>query len=123
MDFPITHPIWMWLYFGVFGTAGAVLFTLVIWYGMKAHNAVEGYISTSAKWSMGGYLLLFLASYLVCGVGGPPGNLFSSSPGTANVEYATIGAMAGIAASVPGWACLLASQRLLIRGASKSKTD
>jgi hypothetical protein len=57
----------MWLYFGAFGTAGTILFTLVIWYGMKAHNAVEGYISASAKWSMAGYMFLFLASYLVCG--------------------------------------------------------
>jgi len=29
MNFPETHPIWMWLYFGVFGSVGAILITLV----------------------------------------------------------------------------------------------
>lgn len=30
MNFPSTHPSWMWFYFGVFGTAGMVMFILAI---------------------------------------------------------------------------------------------
>ena len=119
MNFPITHPIWMWLYFGAFGIAGAILFTLVIWYAMKAHSAMAGHLRTSAKWSMVGYLFLFLASYSACGIGGPPGNLLSSNPGVVNVYYATVASVLSIFFSVPGWICLLVSQRLLIRSANK----
>lgn len=109
----------MWLYFGAFGTAGVILFTLVIWYAMKAHSAMPGHLRTSAKWSMVGYLFLFVASYSACGIGGPPGNLLNSNPGVANVYYATIASILSIFFSVPGWICLLVSQRLLIRSTKK----
>jgi len=117
MNFPLSHPVWMWLYFGAFGTAGAVLFTLVVWYAMKARNAVSGYLRKSAAWSMVGYLFLFLSAYAACGIGGPPGNLLSSTPGLADDTFALIASMMAIGYSVPGWACLLVSQRLLLKGA------
>jgi hypothetical protein len=85
MNFPITHPIWMWLYFGAFGTAGVILFTLVIWYAMKGRS---------------------------------PAHI--RYPGIYNVYYATIASMLSIFSSVPGWICLLVSQRLLIRSANKN---
>jgi hypothetical protein len=31
MNLPETHPLWMWLYFGVFGSAGVILITLIVW--------------------------------------------------------------------------------------------
>ncbi|MEW6141582.1 MAG: hypothetical protein AB1597_00285 [Chloroflexota bacterium] len=115
MDFPLSHPVWMWLYFGFFGIAGAVLFTLVVWYAMKARNGATGQLRRSATWSMVGYLFLFLSSYAACGIGGPPGNLLSSTPGLADATFATIASMMAIAYSVPGWACILVAECIKLR--------
>jgi hypothetical protein len=45
--------------------------------------------------------------------------LLSSNPGVVNVYYATVASVLSIFFSVPGWICILVSQRLLIRSADK----
>jgi hypothetical protein len=35
MGFPQSFPLWMWLYSGTFGSAGTVLFTLIVLSWMK----------------------------------------------------------------------------------------
>ena len=62
MNFSETHPLWMWLYFGVFGSIGAILITLIAWQWMKLHALAEGYLRSAAKWSMFGYLFLFTSA-------------------------------------------------------------
>ena len=118
MNFPVSHPLWMWLYFGFFGTAGVILFTLVIWYAMKARSGATGQQRKSATWNMVGFLFLFLSSYAGCGIGGPPGNLLSSTPGLADTTFALIASAMAIGYSIPGWACLLMAQRVLLKSSA-----
>ena len=116
MSFPLSHPIWIWLYFGTFGTLGAVLFTLVIWHWMKVHALAKGFMRSAGKWSVVGYMFLFFAAWFACGIGGPPGNMLSSDPTAYNLSAATGAAILSMFFSVPGWASLLISQRTMIRG-------
>ncbi len=37
MSFSVTHPTWMWLFFGGGGTLATVLFTIAIWHWMQVH--------------------------------------------------------------------------------------
>ena len=62
MNFSETHPIWMWLYFGTFGSIGAVLITLIAWQWAQFHAISRGYVRSAAKWSMFGYVFLFTAA-------------------------------------------------------------
>jgi hypothetical protein len=114
-EYTLTHPLWMWLYFGAFGSAGAILFTLIIWQTMKLHARATGRQRSAARWSMFGYMFLFCAAWFACGVGGTPGNLLSLDPATHNPAVATSVAMLSIALSVPGWACVLVGQWKLSR--------
>jgi len=116
MNFPASHPTWMWLYFGTFGTLEAVLFTLVVWHWMKVHALVKGLMRSAAKWSVVGYMFLFFAAWFACGVGGPPGNMLSSNPTAHNLSAAISAATLSMFFSVPGWACVLMSQRMMMRG-------
>lgn len=116
-EYTLTHPLWMWAYFGAFGSAGAVLFTLVMWQLLKLHATVKGYQRSAARWTMFGCLFLFCAAWFGCGIGGTPGNLLSPDPTTHNPAVAISVAMLSISLSVPGWACLLAGQWKLLRGA------
>ena len=59
MNLPITHPTWMWLYFGIFGTAGTILFTLVIWSWLRVHSVAKGALRSALKWSVIGCMFLF----------------------------------------------------------------
>ena len=61
MDFPLTHPAWMWLYFGVLGTAGTILFILIMWNWMKYHSFATGNRRVALKWNAIGYMFLFFA--------------------------------------------------------------
>ena len=74
MNFPASHPLWMWLYFGVFGSAGVILFVLIVWNWMKLLKLAKGYLRSAAIWSMIGYMFLFFAAWFACGIGGSPGN-------------------------------------------------
>jgi hypothetical protein len=62
MNFSETHPLWMWLYFGAFGSAGVILVTLIAWHWMKFHALAKGYLRSAAKWNMFGYVFLFAAA-------------------------------------------------------------
>jgi hypothetical protein len=63
MNFPATHPLWMWLYFGLFGSAGIILFTLIAFQWKRIHVLTKGYLRSAAKWSMFGYMFLFFAAW------------------------------------------------------------
>ena len=115
MNFPMSHPLWMWLYFGTFGTADLILFTLIVWNWMRFHALVDGYKRSAARWSVLGYMFLFFAAWFACGIGGPPGNMLSSDPTTWN-PFAAVGASAlSMFFTVPGWTCLLVSQRKMLQ--------
>jgi len=109
-------PIWMLVYFGFFGSAGSVLFTLVLWYWMKFHSLSQGYLRTAAKWSAFGYAFLFIGAWFACGIGGPPGNMLSSDTVAQNLPSAIRAAALSIFFSVPGWACVLVGMIKMTRG-------
>lgn len=109
----MSFPTWVWLYFGTFGTIGAVLYTLVVWYWMKFHSMAAGMLRSAAKWNMLGLMFLFIAAYFACGIGGPPGSMLSSDPLSRNIESAYDSALLAIFFSVPGWACVFVGIRKL----------
>lgn len=119
MNFPISHPVWMFLYFGTFGTAGAVLFTLTIWYWMKAHALAQGPLRSALKWNAFGYMFLFFAAWFACGIGGPPGNLLSADPAIPNLYAGTGSALLSMFFSVPGWALVMVGQRKTVQAAKE----
>jgi hypothetical protein len=110
----MSFPTWVWLYFGTFGTIGAVLYTLIVWYWMKFHSMATGILRSAAKWSMLGLMFLFIAAYFACGIGGPPGSLLSSDQLTHDIEAAYDSALLAIFFSVPGWVFVLVSIRKLL---------
>ncbi|MFC1513666.1 hypothetical protein ACFL5P_01525 [candidate division KSB1 bacterium] len=114
MNFPESHPVWMWLYFGVFGSAGAVLFTLIIWNWMKLNRLTAGFQRSAAKWNIVGYMLLFTAQWFACGIGGTPGRLLSSDPANHYYYGAVLAAILAMFFSVPGWICVFIGQRKLL---------
>lgn len=121
MNFPESHPNWMWLYFGIFATVGVILFTLVVWNWMKALKRAEGYLRSATKWSMAGYMFIFFSAWFACGIGGSPGNLLSANSDTHNLVAAIWAAVLAMFFSVPGWACLLVSQRKMLKGIQSEK--
>jgi hypothetical protein len=120
-DYTVTHPLWMWLYFGIFGSAGTILFTLIVWHSMKVHALVKVYQRSAARWSMVGYMFLFIAAWFACGIGGPPGNMLSPDPAARNVFLASFEAILSMFLSVPGWACVLVGQRKMLQGIQSDK--
>ena len=112
----MSFPNWVWLYFGTFGTIGALLYTLTVWYWMKVHSQAAGWLRSAAKWNMLGLMFLFVAAYFACGIGGPPGSLLSSDSLTHDIESAYDSALLAIFFSVPGWACVLVGIRKLFQG-------
>ena len=116
-EYTATHPFWTWITFGAFGSAGAILFTLVLWQLLKLHALVKGYRRSAARWIMFGCMFLFSAAWFACGVGGTPGNLLSPDPATHDPAVAGNVAALSIFLSVPGWGCLLVGQWRLLRGA------
>ena len=112
----MSFPSWVWLYFGTFGTAGAVLFTLTVWTWMKLLKLAEGSQRSAAKWNMVGLMFLFVAAYFACGIGGPPGGLLSHDQTTHDLSSAYDSAMLSIFFSVPGWTCVLVGIRKLMGG-------
>lgn len=120
-DYTVTHPLWMWLYFGTFGSAGAILFTLIVWHSMKVHALVKGYRRSAARWNMVGYMFLFVAAWFACGIGATPGNMLSPDPAAQNLFFAIGEAALSIFFSVPGWACVLVGQRKMLQGIRSDK--
>jgi hypothetical protein len=112
----MSFPTWVWLYFGTFGTVGALLFTLVVWYWMKILKLAKGSLRSAAQWNMIGLMFLFVAAYFACGIGGPPGSLLSHEHAIHDLESAYDSAMLSIFFSVPGWACMLVGMRKMMKG-------
>jgi len=115
MNFPTGYPIWMWLYFGTFGSAGAVLFTLVVWHWLKVHSLAKGPLRSAAKWNMVGCMFLFFGAWFACGIGAWPGYLLSPDLAIHNPHLATGAAVLSMFFSVPGWACVLVGQRKMVQ--------
>ncbi len=115
----MSFPTWMWLYFGSFGTAGAILFTMVVWYWLKVNALAGGLLRSAAKWNVIGLLFLFLASWFACGIAGPPGSMLSSNLAEHNLALAVFLASLSIFLSVPGFACVLVAQKKMIQALQK----
>lgn len=115
MNFPSAHPTWMWLYFGVFGTAGLVMFILAMWSVAKLRKNSNQKLGKAIRLNMIGYMFLFISSWDACGIGGPPGNMLSADA-TAHNQSAALGA-AGMAMffSVPGWIFLFLGYRSMLK--------
>jgi hypothetical protein len=109
----------MWLYFGAFGSTSVILFTLIVWNWMKLLKLAEGYLRSSAKWSMIGYMFLFFSAWFACGIGGSPGNLLSANPETHFPAGAIYAAVLAMFFSMPGWLCVLIGQRKILRGMTR----
>ena len=112
----MNFPKWVWIYFGSFGTAGAILFTLVVWYWIKVLSSAKDTLRSAAKWNMVGLMFLFIAAWFACGIGGPPGSLLSHDQLTHDLESAYDSAILSIFFSVPGWACMLVGMRKMLQG-------
>ncbi len=123
MNFPTTHPAWVWLYFGIFGSVGTVLFILIVWNWMKVHSLAKGLLRSIAIWNVLGYMFLFFGAWFACGIGGPPGNLLSPDITTHSLDIATRTAAFSIFFSVPGWLCVLVGQRKMIKLAQQEQKD
>lgn len=117
----MSFPTWVWLYFGSFGTVGAVLFTLVAWHWLKVHASAGGWPRSAAKWNMVGLMFLFVAAYFACGIGGPPGSLLSKDQSVHDLGSAYDSAILSIFFSVPGWACVLVGMRKMVQGTRSDK--
>jgi hypothetical protein len=115
MNFPGTHPVWTWLYFGVFGTAGIVMFVLVMWNLSKLRKNADPKLGKALRQDMIGYMFLFVASWFACGIGGPPGNLLSADPAAHNAFAALGAAAAAMFFSVPGWTFLFLGSRSMLK--------
>jgi hypothetical protein len=118
MDFLITHPVYMLAYFGTFGTIATILFVLLAKSWLAYHAMADQRRRSALRWSMVGYICLFTGAWFGCGIGGPPGNLLSADLATQNQTAALGAAILSMFFSVPGWACLLVSQRKLLQEAT-----
>lgn len=121
MDLPSSHPLWMWLYFGAFGTADLVLFTLVVWNWMMFNALADGDQRSAAKWNVIGFAFLFVAGWFACGIGGPLGNALSADRAAWWHAAAVKAATLSMLFTVPGWVCLLVGQRKALRIARAAK--
>jgi hypothetical protein len=121
MNFPLTHPLWMWLYFGFFGTAGIIFFTLTVWSWAKYRALLDTTGRSAALWSGLGFMFLFFAQWFACGIGGPPGNMLSPDP-LAHNSFGALGAASlSMFFSVPGWVCVFISQKKLLKNTLERK--
>jgi hypothetical protein len=121
MNFPNTHPLWMWLYFGIFGSTGLVLFILIVWNWLKYHAQANGAQRKASRWLIFGYFFLFCAAWFACGIGGGPGNMLGTERAF-NQMAATGAATLAMFFSVPGWICVLIGQRKLLRNLPPEKS-
>ena len=115
MNFPSTHPYWIWMYFGVFGTAGTVLFILTMWTVAKLRKKSDQKLRLALRLNLLGYMFLFIASWFACGIGGPPGNLLSADSVTHNNLAALGAATMAMFFSVPGWCFVFLGYRSILK--------
>jgi hypothetical protein len=117
----MSYPDWVWLYFGSFGTVGALLFTFIVWYWMKAPVQAGTRQDSAAAWNMVGMMFLFAGAWFACGIAGPPGNALSQDISLRDLDIAYFSAMLSVLLSIPGWACLLIGMRKMTQIAPASK--
>ena len=115
MNFPTTHPNWMWLYFGGFAILGMILFIMVIWTWMKLYKITDEQMRSVLKWQIFGYMFLFFGQWFACGIGAPPGNLMSPDISAHNLDRATLTASFSIFFAAPGWLCILIAQKKMMK--------
>jgi hypothetical protein len=109
-------PAWMVFYFGISGTIGLILVAMVFWTWRETTRLTRRYARAALVWNMVGYVFLFSASWFACGIGGGPGNLLSTDPAMRQPMLATGAAIIAMAVSLPGWGCILMSQRTILTG-------
>ncbi len=97
----------MWLYFGLFGSADAILFTLIAWTWTKLYAHPSRGMRTAARWGIVGLMFLFFAAWFACGIGGPPGNMLSADASVHNPSAALGAAALSMFFTLPGWGSLL----------------
>ena len=115
MNFPSSHPSWMWLYFGMFGTAGIVMFILAMWSVAKLRKNSNQGLGKAIRLNMIGYMFLFISSWSACGIGGPPGNLLSVDSAVHNNLAALGAATMAMFFSVPGLCFVFLGYRLMLK--------
>ncbi len=116
MNFPSSYPVWIWLYFGAFGSISAVFFSLTAWNWFKSRSFAKGWLRSIITWNMFGYMFLFIGAYFACGIGGTPGgNLLSPDITIHNIQKGTTSAVLSMFFSVPGWVCIFIGQRGLLK--------
>jgi hypothetical protein len=104
------------LYYGVFGLASTVFFALTIWAWYKNRSSMSAQLRSAVGWSVLGYFFLFVAAYMACGIGAPPGGrLLSNVVASRNFEWAAVAAVLSKFFSLPGWACVFIGTRKLIK--------
>lgn len=116
------HSIWLYAYFGTFGTVATVLFIMAARSWMDYHAMAPQRQRSALRWSMVGYMFLFFGAWFACGIGGPPGNLLSANPAAHNPAAGTGAGILSMFFSVPGWACVLVGQRKLLKEALAQNT-
>ncbi|MCL5771297.1 MAG: hypothetical protein M1479_03370 [Actinobacteria bacterium] len=121
MNLPATHPIWLWIYFGIMGTVSLILLALILWTRLVI-------ISKKGKDSAGrmitlGIVLLFCSGWMACGIAGPPGNLLSKDISSHNQIAATWASIASMAFAVIGWICILIGYKLILKKKNNSNNN
>jgi hypothetical protein len=106
MNYPATHPAWMWLYFGGLSSVGLIVYVAIAWRLTNLYAAGEGRVRSAARWAIFGSTFMFLALWFACGIGGPPGNMLSTDLATHSLEFASNAAVGSAFFSVPAWGCL-----------------
>jgi hypothetical protein len=110
------YSIWSVLYYGVFGLASTVFFVLTVWTWYKNRPSMTGQLRSAVGWSVLGYLFLFVAAYMACGIGAPPGGrLLSADVASRNFDWAAVAAVLSKFFSLPGWICVFIGMRKLMK--------
>ena len=112
------YPAWQWAYFGILGSASAVFFILTAWTWSRSRSSTTGQLRSAIAWSMVGYVFLFIAAYMACGIGGfPGGNLLSTDVTAHKVDWGNTAAELSMFFSMPGWVCVFVGMRKLLKHA------
>jgi hypothetical protein len=73
---------------------------------------------------MGGLVLLFVAAYMACGIGGfPGGNLLSTDVTAHKPDWGRTAAELSILLAAPGWICVFVGMRKLLKHAGRTPVE
>lgn len=110
------YSLWEVIYYGFFGISSTVFFVMIVWMWFKNRASLKGPQRSAIGWSVLGYLFLFIAAYMACGIGAPPGGrLLSADVASRNFEWAKTAAMLSKFISLPGWTCVYIGMRKLMK--------